>query len=77
MKKQTSKYIKLKKNKNKSHYRSCTLRCFVEKKFIAKNDCSVVAVKTFKIKKDESTYQSNDSAETYLFQLILDVIKKW
>jgi len=48
----------------------------VEKKFIAKNACSVVAVKTFKIKKDESTYQSNDSAATYLFQLILDVIKK-
>jgi hypothetical protein len=53
MKKQTSKYIKLKKNKNKnkSHYRSCTLQCSVEKKFIAKNACSVVAVKTFKIKK--------------------------
>jgi len=30
-----------------------------------------------KSKQDESIYQSNDSVVTYLFKLILDIIKKW
>jgi len=50
---------------------------FCGEKFITENACFVMAVKTCKVKKKKkSTYQSNNSAATYLFQLILDVIKK-